>query len=122
MKEVALSDVTDRSTKGFTLIELLVVIAIIALSLVVLVPVINRAREAGRTAKCMGNMQQIGLGVQNYASTFGKAFPPAGLAYRPPGSRSASTAAIGGYSFLVKILSFMCYDSMYKQLPQTPPA
>jgi len=53
--------------KAFTLIELLVVIAIIAILMAILMPALNRAREQGRRAACMGNLKQLGLAWIMYA-------------------------------------------------------
>jgi len=53
--------------RGFTLVELLVVISIIALLMAILMPALNRARELGRRAVCMGNLKQLALAWVMYA-------------------------------------------------------
>jgi len=52
--------------RAFTLIELLVVIAVIAILAALLLPALSAAKEAGRTARCQGNLHQIDLGLQMY--------------------------------------------------------
>jgi prepilin-type N-terminal cleavage/methylation domain-containing protein len=77
-KRVAGSQTGRRRYSGFTLIELLVVIAVIAVLAALLLPAVQRAREAARRTQCLNNLKQLALACHNYLDVM-QCFPPGDL-------------------------------------------
>jgi prepilin-type N-terminal cleavage/methylation domain-containing protein len=90
-----------RSSRGFSLIELLVVVAIIAVLVALLLPAVQKVREAAQRTQCANNLRQLGIALHNYENAYGY-FPAAGNASNDLG-------------WHVYLLPYIEHDNLYKE-------
>jgi prepilin-type N-terminal cleavage/methylation domain-containing protein len=96
-----------RPRSAFTLIELLVVIAIITILIGLLVPAVQKVREAAARMKCQNNLHQLAVALHNHHDTTGK-FPPSGT-----WTASGAGSGFSGHCFL---LPYIEQDNLYKSI------
>lgn len=98
-----------KNRQGFTLIELLVVIAIIAILIALLVPAVQKVREAAARTQCINNLKQIGLSIHNFESS-NKTFPVGCLSAPYSTGTTASNATA-----LVQLLPYLEQGNLYNK-------
>jgi prepilin-type N-terminal cleavage/methylation domain-containing protein/prepilin-type processing-associated H-X9-DG protein len=114
-----MSSSRNRSrTLGFTLIELLVVIAIIAILIGLLLPAVQKVREAAARMRCQNNLKQIGVGLHNYQSTFNK-LPPMSRC-GSPNNDCADPFEKG--NLWIYLLPYIEQENVYKLSPPPGPS
>src|SRR6516164_9724157 len=100
-----LSKTAER--RGFTLIELLVVIAIIAVLIGLLLPAVQKVREAANRVKCKNNLHQLGLAAHQYHDDH-QHLPP-GVGYTP-----LAESGVWGHHFF-HLLPYLEQDNLYRR-------
>jgi prepilin-type N-terminal cleavage/methylation domain-containing protein/prepilin-type processing-associated H-X9-DG protein len=105
----------ERRRFAFTLIELLIVTAIIGVLIGLLLPAVQKVREAARRTGCQNNLKQIGIALHAYHQIW-NTFPPGGIEWRPFGDTTKRQLAWSAF-----ILPYLDQDTLYRSLDLNTP-
>jgi prepilin-type processing-associated H-X9-DG protein/prepilin-type N-terminal cleavage/methylation domain-containing protein len=97
--------IQPQKRQAFTIVEMLVVISVISMLIALLLPAVQRAREAANRVSCQNNLKQMGTALHNYYAAF-EVFPPAlDVRFQP----------MWHWSWMARCLPFLEQDTLYKQ-------
>src|SRR5215472_7250827 len=102
-----------RPRWGFTLVELLVVMAIIAILISLLLPAVQKAREAANRTSCINNLKQLGLATLNFESAH-KCLPPARIMRVNKDNDDDDLKPRGGATWAIFLLPYLEQENAYE--------
>ncbi len=105
----------QRFRRAFTLIELLVVIAIIALLIGLLLPAVQKVREAASRVRCANHLKQLALACHQYHDSHDR-LPPGGV-FNPPAFVPPAQEKYNQGAWIVYVLPFIEQESLYRRIP-----